>query len=56
MDDDIPLIAPAWIDHARAMVAKFQAELAANPNSVYARAWLAGWQQELARLERGEIY
>jgi hypothetical protein len=51
-----PIITDAALEHAREMVAKFAAELATNPASVYARAWLAGWLAELKRLEEGRIY
>lgn len=59
--EEIPIIVEADITHARAMVAKFEAQVAAgphpkDPDGLYARTRLAGWQKELARLEQGRIY
>jgi hypothetical protein len=54
--EPIPLIPMTYIERVRELVAKFEQELARDPESVHARACLAGWRAELKRLEEGKLY
>lgn len=53
-DDDLPLIAPAWVERVRDTIARLEQRAAQGER--YAQLALVGWKQERARLERGEIY
>jgi hypothetical protein len=55
-DDSIPLIPITYVQRVRELVERFEAQLAREPENIYAQRCLAGWLRELERLERGEVY
>ena len=52
----IPLVAQAYIERVRQLIARFAAQIARDGGSYYDRQCLKGWQRELERLKRGEVY